>query len=67
MNDIIKNKRIPDKITMDKLKKEVDQLIGGAILVRSYLYYNMVEQYKENNYVKEILTNLVNKAYNQIK
>jgi hypothetical protein len=52
---------------MDKLKKEVDQLIGGAILVRSYLYYNMVEQYKENNYVKEILTNLVNKAYNQIK
>ena len=67
VNDIIKNKKTPDKIIIEKLRQEVKRLIGGAKLVYNYLCDKWDTQYEENNYVKEILSRLADKIYDKIK
>ena len=66
--DIIKNKKLPEKNILEKLKKEVKYLIGGEKLVHSYLCNSWKNEFQNNDFVLNNLYKLADEiVYEKLK
>ena len=63
MNEIIKNKKMPEEKDLAKLKKEVKYLIGGAKSVYIFLCNTWRTECKDNNYIYDELSKLAEQIY----
>ena len=65
--DIIKTQKIPDKHNLEKFKKDIQHLVGGAKFVRNYIYDRLMNEFEGNDYVQKLLTQFVDRLYDKIK
>ena len=63
INEIIKSKKIPDEKILEKLKTEVNNLIGGAKTVYIFLCNNWRAECKDNYYIYDELSKLAEQIY----